>query len=76
MDKKKSLVNLREGECARVTYLISNGAMRRRLQDIGLVEGTLVQCVQKNFSGDPTAYAIRGAIIALRSEDARDVYVS
>ena len=43
--------------------------MRRRLQDIGLIEGTVVECVGKSPLGDPCAYVIRGAVIALRSED-------
>ena len=47
--------------------------MRRRLRDIGLIEGTKVKCVLKSPAGDPTAYQIRGALIALRSEDAEKV---
>jgi len=47
--------------------------MRRRLMDIGLVEGTQVMCVQQAPSGDPVAYGIRGAVIALRREDAAGV---
>ena len=50
--------------------------MRRRLQDMGLVEGTEVECVLKSPSGDPTAYGVRGALIALRAEDARQVLVT
>jgi len=67
---------LRPGETGRVTALRLQGAMRRRLQDMGLVEGTEVACVLKSPAGDPTAYRIRGALIALRSEDARQVLVT
>ena len=42
-----SLANLQVGERARVASLLSRGSMRRRLQDIGLIEGTEVECVQK-----------------------------
>ena len=62
-----SLANLQVGERARVASLLSRGSMRRRLQDIGLIEGTEVECVQKSPAGDPVAYRIRGALIALRS---------
>ena len=49
--------------------------MRRRLQDIGLIEGTVVECLGKSPLGDPTAFLIRGAVIALRREDAGRVLV-
>ena len=71
----KSLSSLREGESAQVTLLLHTGSIKRRLQDLGLVEGTQVQCVQKSPFGDPVAYAIRGAVIALRTEDAQEVLV-
>ena len=70
-----SLNTLQEGQRARVTDILSSGSMRRRLQDIGLIEGTDVQCMQKSPSGDPVAYLIRGAVIALRCEDSRNILV-
>ncbi len=63
------------GRMARVTYLEGENAIRRRLQDIGLIEGTKIQCLQKSPAGDPTAYEIRGAVIALRGEDAKNIWV-
>ena len=76
MYKIESLMNLKEGERARVSSLLSRGSMRRRLQDIGLIEGTEVECVQKSPAGDPVAYRIRGALIALRSEDSSNILVA
>jgi len=46
------------------------------MQDIGLIDGTRVECLGKAISGDPAAYLIRGAVIALRSEDAAKIAVS
>ena len=71
-----SLATLQVGERARVASLLSRGSMRRRLQDIGLIEGTEVECVQKSPAGDPVAYRIRGALIALRSEDSSNILVA
>lgn len=71
-----TLNELKEGQKARVASLLSAGSMRRRLQDIGLIEGTTVECVQKSPAGDPVAYFIRGAVIALRSEDSGKVLVT
>ena len=75
MSKTYSLTNLNIGESAKVLKLKSMGSMRRRLQDIGLIEGTDVTCVLKSPGGDPIAYQIRGAIIALRQEDSSDVLI-
>ena len=63
------------GKTAKVKELTNTGSMRRRLLDIGLVEGTEVECLQKSPAGDPVAYGIRGAVIALRSEDSAQVLV-
>ena len=68
-----SLPELTEGGEARVRALHLSGGMRRRLQDLGLVTGTRVTCLQRAAAGDPTAYLIRGAVIALRESDARQV---
>ena len=75
MYKICSLNELRQGETAKVKILLSKGSIRRRLQDIGLIEGTNVECLQRSPSGDPTAYLIRGAVIALRSEDSSNIIV-
>ena len=64
-----------EGAIARVDGLFTTGAMRRRLQDIGLIEGTDIECLQKSPAGDPIAYYIRGAVIALRSVDSGNILV-
>lgn len=71
-----ALNRLSEGQRGRVVSLRSEGSMRRRLQDIGLVEGTEVECVLKSPGGDPVAYEIRGALIALRAEDSRQVVIT
>lgn len=72
----RPLSTLKEGQCAMVQSNLAQGAMRRRLQDIGLVQGTRVECLQKNFTGDLAAYLIRGAAIALRAEDSQNILVS
>lgn len=37
---------------------------------MGFIPGTTVTCLQRSPLGDPTAYRIREAVIALREEDA------
>jgi len=69
------LSDLKEGEKARVVTLENNGDIKRRLQDIGLIPGTVVTCVQKSPCGDPVAYLIKGALIAIRCEDSDKITV-
>ena len=75
MKQMEYLNQLKCGERARVAQLASDGSIRRRLQDIGLVEGTPVECLQPSPFGDPVAFFIRGAVIALRSEDSSKVMI-
>ena len=51
------------------------GEKSRRLKDLGLVEGTKVKCVLRSQLGDPYAYKIRGAVVAIRKEDASQIMV-
>lgn len=73
---KINLTDMETGDTAIVERLLSGSDMRRRLQDIGLIEGTCVECIMKSPGGDPIAYQIRGAVIALRKEDAENILIS
>jgi ferrous iron transport protein A len=75
MENLTPLKNLSLGKKARVKVLTSDGKMRRRMLDLGLISDTEVEALQKSPSGDPTAYHIRGAVIALRSEEASKILV-
>ena len=70
------LDGLNEGEWALVVRLEASGGIRRRLQDIGLVPGGRVGCIARSPLGDPTAYDVCGAVIALRGEEASKIYVA
>ena len=70
-----TLNRLSAGQTAKVTALLLGGAIRRRLLDLGLIEGCRVECVGKSPAGDPSAYLICGALIAIRSENGREVII-
>jgi ferrous iron transport protein A len=63
------------GSIAEVMDVSAEGATRNRLLDLGLVPSTIVEAIRKSPIGDPVAYKIRGAIIALRSEESRQIKV-
>ncbi|MBQ8787803.1 MAG: ferrous iron transport protein A [Oscillospiraceae bacterium] len=75
MDTPKKLSDMSEGATAKVAALLAEGGIRRRLRDIGLIEGTSIRCLNRGPSGDPAAYLIRGAVIALRREDSSKVII-
>jgi ferrous iron transport protein A len=69
------LNELRPGERAVLRALHISGAARRRLRDLGLVEGAELQCLGRSPLGDPAAYALCGAAIALRDRDSSKIEV-
>ncbi|MEN8078311.1 FeoA family protein [Clostridioides difficile] len=75
LNKNIPLSELQLGYKCKVTSLIAEGAIRRRFLDLGLINGTEVTALEQSPSGDPIAYLIRGAVIALRSEDASQILV-
>ena len=75
MEDRERLSGLCPGEWGKVTDLTAVGAMRRRLLDIGLVQGAIVDCIGRSPAGDPTAYRICGATVAIRRRDADSVEI-
>lgn len=71
----KNLNSIDVGEYAEIAELLTKGSMRQRLLDIGLTPDTRVQCVGKSPAGDPKAFLIRGAVIAIRKEDCAQILI-
>jgi ferrous iron transport protein A len=72
----RTLADLSAGQSGLVTELHSQGPVRRRMMDMGIVPGTLVTVEMKSPLGDPVAYRVRGALVALRREQARLVLIT
>ena len=72
-----TLFDARPGRTVRVASIsrACQGAQRRRLLDLGLVPGTAVTPELTSAAGDPVAYRIRGALIALRGAQARQIWI-
>jgi len=66
-----TLDQLKIGRAATVTKIFSTNAERRRLLDLGILPGTRIENVMPSPLGDPVAYRIRSAVVALRREQAR-----
>jgi DtxR family transcriptional regulator, Mn-dependent transcriptional regulator len=72
------LASLQPGECGKVMALSPRcrAQQRRRLLDLGVLPGTLISAEMASPSGDPIAYRIRGALIALRKEQAQLINIA
>lgn len=69
------LSEIKLGEKACITEISKESSIMRRLLDIGLIPGTKVECVLVSPMKNPKAYMIRGAVIAIRNEDANDIEI-
>ncbi|MFC1878682.1 DtxR family transcriptional regulator [Chloroflexota bacterium] len=66
------LHTLKPGQSGEVLELSHRlrGTERRRMMDLGILPGTMITAEFASPGGDPVAYNIRGALIALRTEQA------
>ncbi len=73
----RTLGELRPGESARVVGIspACRGLQRRRLMDLGIVPGTTITAEMESVGGDPVAFRIQDASIALRRQQASFVFV-
>jgi DtxR family Mn-dependent transcriptional regulator len=72
-----TLADLGPGEDAEVVAVDPNcqGFSRRRLMDLGFTPGAHLEPALETFAGDPRAYRVRGTLVALRRDQARQVLV-
>ena len=75
MNKELTLCSLRPGEQGRVRRVHVFGPLRRRLRELGLIEGATLRCLGRSPLGDPSAYSLFGAVLAIREQDGRRVVI-
>ena len=73
----RTLAEVQPGDSATVAGIAPacRGPARRRLLDLGVVPGTVIHARMRSAAGDPVAYDIRGALVALRREQAAHIRV-
>jgi DtxR family Mn-dependent transcriptional regulator len=71
------LSNLKPGESGTVAGIVPScrGPERRRFMDLGILRGTTITAEMSSPGGDPMAYLIRGALIALRKNQAKQIRI-
>ncbi len=63
------------GKSARVTKLHGEGAVKRRIMDMGITKGTVVLVRRVAPLGDPIELRVRGYELSIRQEDAEKIEV-
>jgi DtxR family Mn-dependent transcriptional regulator len=71
------LAELPDGAPADVVALdpLCQGFSRRRLMDLGFTPGARLEPALQTFAGDPRGYRVRGTLIALRQDQAKQILV-
>ena len=73
--KMKTLKDLKVGESAKVVRVHGQGAVRRRIMDMGITRGTTVKVRKVAPLGDPFELTVRGDELSIRKLDAQMVEI-
>ena len=71
----RTLKEVKIGQTARVVKLHGEGALRRRIMDMGITRGVEIFVRKVAPLGDPIEIAVRGYELSLRKADAEMVEV-
>ena len=71
----KTLNELKVGETARVVRLHGEGAVKRRIMDMGITKGTDVTVRKVAPLGDPIELTVRGYELSIRKSEAATIEI-
>lgn len=70
-----TLKQVKPGEAVKVKKLHGEGAVKRRIMDMGITKGTEIRVVKAAPLGDPIEVKVRGYQLSLRKADAEMIEV-
>jgi len=70
MNQSQSLRLLKLGEKARITRIVADGELGRRIRDMGLVPGAEVEAIGRAPLKDPVALRVKDFTLSLRNNEA------
>ncbi len=73
--KITSLDRLPINNNAKILNVECENNLKRRLLDLGLINGTNIKSVFKSPMGNPVAYLVKGSTIAIRKEDSKYITI-
>lgn len=71
----KTLKDVNVGESAKVLQLHGEGALKRRIMDMGITKGVIIKVNKLAPLGDPMELTVRGYELSLRKADAELIEV-
>lgn len=74
-DNNMTLDQVAPGQSAKVQRVNGEGAIRRRLLDMGINSGVEITVVKASPLGDPVEYLVRGYHLSLRKAEAQMITV-
>lgn len=74
-ETKTTLDQLAPGQSAQVQKIRGEGAVRRRLLDMGITSGVKIIMIEASPLGDPVEYLVRGYRLSLRKAEAQLIEV-
>lgn len=72
----RTLKDLRVGQSATVLKLEGEGAIRRRIMDMGITKGTEILVKRVAPLGDPLELTVRGYQLSIRKADAKKILIN
>lgn len=73
---KKTLAELASGEKGKVSTVSDEGAISRRLMEMGIVPGEIIRVVKTAPFGDPMEIRVRGYHLAVRKNEAQMIEIN
>ena len=73
---ERQLKDLSPGEQGKVVRVDAEGALKRRLMDMGLTRGTMVTFRKVAPLGDPIEITVRGYELSIRKDEAAYIWVN
>lgn len=71
----KTLNDIKLNDTVIIDSLNCTGKLHRRFLDLGIIPGTKITPIFSSIFNDPIAYEVRGSVIAIRNEDARNINI-
>ncbi len=75
MNKVIPLTDLKLDCTANIDHIDCEEHIKRRFLDLGIIPGTPIIPVFKSIGGDPIAYEVRNTLLAIRTQDAKNIFV-
>ena len=70
-----TLSSLECNKCAKISDIQLDGLKRRRFMDLGIIKNAEIKAVRRALGKEPTAFLVRGSLIALRKCDTDKILI-